>query len=49
MSEISKTLEESAFFGLLLSLAAYETGIFLKKNIFKNRNSIIQKHREIII
>ncbi len=31
MSEISKTLEESAFFGLLLSLAAYETGIFLKK------------------
>ncbi len=31
MSEISKTLEESAFFGLLLSLVAYEIGILLKK------------------
>ncbi len=31
MSEISKTLEESAFFGLLLSLVAYEMGVLLKK------------------
>lgn len=31
MSEISKTLEESAFFGLLLSLVAYEMGALLKK------------------
>ncbi|MBQ9279228.1 MAG: LrgB family protein [Lachnospiraceae bacterium] len=31
MSEITKTLENSAFFGLLLSLVAYEIGAFLKK------------------
>ena len=31
MSEISKTLEESAFFVLLLSLVAYEMGALLKK------------------
>ncbi|MBQ8914182.1 MAG: LrgB family protein [Lachnospiraceae bacterium] len=31
MSEITKTLENSAFFGLLLSLVAYEIGEFLKK------------------
>ena len=35
MSEITKTLENSAFFGLLLSLVAYEIGAFLK-NKFKS-------------
>ena len=35
MKEISKTLTESAFFGLLLSLAAFELGLFLKKKFKK--------------
>ena len=35
MKEISKILTESAFFGLLLSLAAFELGLFLKKKFKK--------------
>ena len=35
MKEISKVLTESAFFGLLLSLAAFELGLFLKKKFKK--------------
>ncbi len=35
MKEISKILTESAFFGLLLSLAAFELGLFMKKKFKK--------------
>ena len=35
MKEISKVLMESAFFGLLLSLAAFQLGLFLKRKFKK--------------